>query len=242
MISKRGEGKKASASVRQTSAESSPEEMAAFFERRLDGYEEHQLLAIQGAQEFYPFTAKLLPAAADAEVLDLGCGTGLELRYYYAVNAAARLTCIDLSQKMLDVLQKKYAAFSPRTVCGNYFAMDLGRDRYDAAVSVESMHHFTYEEKVFLYRKIFFALRKGGRFVLTDYLEKDPAAERVGQEAKERTIRQYGIADGRLYHIDAPLTAEHEMQALTEAGFERVEEVGRWQNTSILVAYRGCEG
>ena len=60
MNSKRGEGKKASASVRQTSAESSPEEMAAFFERRLDGYEEHQLLAIQGAQEFYPFTAKLL--------------------------------------------------------------------------------------------------------------------------------------------------------------------------------------
>ena len=78
--------------------------------------------------------------------------------------------------------------------------------------------------------------------MLADYLEKDPAAERVGQEAKERTIRQYDIADGRLYHIDAPLTAEHEMQALTEAGFERVEEVGRWQNTSILVAYRGCEG
>lgn len=37
------------------------EKMDEFFCRRLDGYEEHQLNAIEGAREFYPFTASLLP-------------------------------------------------------------------------------------------------------------------------------------------------------------------------------------
>lgn len=37
------------------------EPMDVFFDRRLDGYEAHQLTAIASAQEFYPFTASLLP-------------------------------------------------------------------------------------------------------------------------------------------------------------------------------------
>ena len=56
------------------------EKMGEFFDSRLDGYEEHQLTAIESAQEFYPFTASLLPMEPGARVLDLGCGTGLELK------------------------------------------------------------------------------------------------------------------------------------------------------------------
>lgn len=45
------------------------EKMGAFFDCRLQGYEAHQLTAIEGAREFYPFTAGLLPDG-EAEVLD----------------------------------------------------------------------------------------------------------------------------------------------------------------------------
>ena len=57
------------------------EKMGAFFDARLDGYEAHQLTAIDDAAEFYPFTAGCLPQTPGARVLDLGCGTGLELGY-----------------------------------------------------------------------------------------------------------------------------------------------------------------
>ena len=39
------------------------EKMDAFFEARLNGYEEHQLTGIESAREFYPFTASCLPKA-----------------------------------------------------------------------------------------------------------------------------------------------------------------------------------
>ena len=55
------------------------EKMGAFFDARLDGYDEHMLTDIEGAGEFYPFTASLLP---EGNILDLGCGTGLELGFY----------------------------------------------------------------------------------------------------------------------------------------------------------------
>lgn len=59
------------------------ERMEAFFENRLAGYDEHMLASIEGAREFYRFTASLLPMEEKSVVLDLGCGTGLELEEYF---------------------------------------------------------------------------------------------------------------------------------------------------------------
>lgn len=55
------------------------EKMGEFFDNRLDGYDEHQLTCIESAREFYPYTANCLPKEMESYVLDLGCGTGLEL-------------------------------------------------------------------------------------------------------------------------------------------------------------------
>ncbi|MBE6648937.1 MAG: class I SAM-dependent methyltransferase, partial [Ruminococcaceae bacterium] len=61
-------------------------------------YDEHMMTNIEYASEFYPFTAKQLPTAENCQVLDLGCGTGLELQEYYTLNPSAKVTGIDLSQ------------------------------------------------------------------------------------------------------------------------------------------------
>ena len=73
------------------------EKMSDFFESRLDGYDEHMKRDIAGSSEFYAYTASLLPVAAEAQVLDLGCGTGLELEYYFPKNPTAKVTGIDLA-------------------------------------------------------------------------------------------------------------------------------------------------
>ncbi len=59
--------------------------------RELNGYEEHQLKTIVSAEEFYPFTADCLPKVPGSRILDLGCGTGLELGYYFDIVPTAEM-------------------------------------------------------------------------------------------------------------------------------------------------------
>ena len=213
------------------------EKMDAFFEARLAGYDDHMLTEIEGAAEFYPATAALLPEASGAKVLDLGCGTGLELQFYFDENPTAKVTGIDLSAAMLGALKEKFPGKELQLVQGSYFEADLG-DGYDAAVSVESLHHFTQEQKTGLYAKLHAALKDGGYFVLTDYFAPDDAYEQFYFGELHRLKHEQGIADNAFYHYDTPLTVAHETQALLNAGFSLVEEIQCWGATHILKAYK----
>ena len=209
--------------------------MDAFFEARLMGYEEHMMTNIEGAAEFYPFTASQLP---QGHILDLGCGTGLELNWYFAANPTARVTGIDLSEKMLAELARKFPDRELELIRGSYFALPLGENRFDGAVSVESLHHFTQAEKIPLYTRLHDALKSGGSFILTDYFARDDAEERALRAELLRLKQAQGIADGEFYHFDTPLTVAHEIQALTAAGFTKIEILGRWGCTCTLRAVK----
>lgn len=214
------------------------EKMDAFFERRLEGYDLHMMTHIEGAREFYPFTARCLPQTPEATVLDLGCGTGLELEAYFRLNPTARVTGIDLSSGMLEALRKKIPNPALTLRQGSYFALDLGENSFDAAVSVESLHHFTKEEKIGLYQKVKNALKPGGYLILTDYFAASDEEEWNFRAELLRMKQEQGIDGGALYHYDTPLTVAHETQALLEAGFDRVEVLKGWGATHTLWAGR----
>lgn len=214
------------------------EKMSDFFENRKDTYDSHMLTEIEGADEFYPFTAKQLPKTENAEILDLGCGTGLELQYYFPLNPTAKITGIDLSVGMLDELEKKFCKKNISLICGSYFDVPFGENRFDAAVSVESLHHFTAQEKIPLYKKLHKTLKENGFFILTDYFCKTDEEETLYRETYLSLKKEQGITDNEFYHYDTPLTAEHEMNALKNAGFSSVEVLDRWENTYTLKAVK----
>lgn len=214
------------------------EKMGEFFDARLEGYEEHQLTCIEGAGEFYPFTAGCLPDADGCRVLDLGCGTGLELEYYFRRNPAAKVTGIDLTPGMLEALRKKFPDKNLELIRGSYFDLTFGEERFDAVVSVESLHHFTKEEKLPLYRRLHRALRPGGYFILTDYFSLTEEEEIFHRRELLRMKQEQGITDGEFYHYDTPLTVEHETEVLGEAGFSKVEILQTWGATYIIKAYK----
>lgn len=214
------------------------ERMDCFFEARLDGYDEHMRRDIESADEFYPFTAERLPAAPNCHILDLGCGTGLELEELFLRNPSAKVTGIDLSQGMLSALKKKFVDRDVSLIVGSYFSVPFGVDAFDAAVSVESLHHFTKEEKIPLYAKLCRALKKNGYFILTDYFSPSDEAEREYRNEYLARKAQQGILDDALYHYDTPLTVEHEREALLRAGFTTVEVLRRWGQTYCLRAGR----
>ncbi len=103
------------------------ERMGDFFAARLNEYDEHMLTEIEGAREFYPYTASLLPMERGAKVLDLGCGTGLELEYYFALNGEASVVGIDLSAEMLEKLTEKFIGKDIQLINASYFDVPLGK-------------------------------------------------------------------------------------------------------------------
>ena len=77
------------------------EEMDAFFTRRLDGYEAHMLA--HWADDYKNLADALPPGAK--RILDLGCGTGLELDEIFRRFPEMQVVGVDLSPAMLEKLR-----------------------------------------------------------------------------------------------------------------------------------------
>ena len=212
------------------------EKMSDFFEARLAGYDEHMLTNIESAAEFYLFTARQLPTSEKCHILDLGCGTGLELQQYYQLNPSVKVTGIDLSQGMLSALKKKFPDQDITLICGSYFDVSFGENVFDAAVSVESLHHFTKEQKIPLYARLRSALKEQGYFVLTDYFSLSDEEEQMHRQNLINLKAKDGITDDEFYHYDTPLTVKHETEALLEAGFSNITVLKNWGATYTIKA------
>ena len=214
------------------------ERMEDFFAARVNGYDEHMRTTIDGASGFYAYTASLLPAGSGARVLDLGCGTGLELEEYFRFNPDADVTGIDLSEAMLKELKAKLPDRKIRLVTGSYFDVPFGEKAFDAAVSVESLHHFPADRKETLYRKLHAALKDDGCFVLTDYFAESEELEKEYFQNLEQLKAEQGLPENVFFHYDTPLTAEHEIRVLRQASFSDVQIMKEWGSTLTLLARR----
>ena len=79
------------------------ETMGAFFDRRIGSYEEH----MSPWKRHYEWLAGLI-SPLTRTLLDIGCGTGLELDSIYKKIPELQVTGIDLSAEMLAVLRQKH--------------------------------------------------------------------------------------------------------------------------------------
>ncbi|MBR3017788.1 MAG: class I SAM-dependent methyltransferase [Clostridia bacterium] len=209
--------------------------MDDFFAARIDGYDAHMKNDIEGASGFYAYTASLLPLAAGSRVLDLGCGTGLELEEYFALNPCAIVTGIDLSEVMLNALKAKFPVKDLKLIQASYFDVPLGVGVYDAAVSVESLHHFSADMKASLYGKLHTALKERGAFVLTDYFAESEEMETEYFHNLAALKKEQGLSDEAFYHYDTPLLVGHEMDILGQAGFRDVRIMKQWGESTFTV-------
>ena len=207
------------------------EDMGAFFDRRISGYEDH----MSPWTEHYVRVAELLPQSTQT-LLDLGCGTGLELDRIFERMPDLRVTAIDLSESMTAQLIKKHGSRNLEVILDDYFLYDLGENRFDAAVSVESFHHFTAEKKAGLFAKIYRALKPGGIYIECDYIASIPEIEELTFKECRRRRERDGIPDDRYIHFDTPLTLEHELSAMRSGGFDEAALVEQINGTPIIVA------
>lgn len=199
------------------------ETMSGFFDRRVDSYEDH----MRPWRAYYRWLGELIPAQAET-LLDLGCGTGLELDEIFRLHPDIRVSGIDLAPGMLARLREKHPERKLTLTVGDYLTVPLAPCAFDVAVAFETLHHFPPETKLGLFRRIFAALRPGGMLLEGDYIaESDEMETYLFQELARRRARQH-VPEGTFVHFDTPLTLAHELSLLSQAGF-----------TAEVLGYRG---
>lgn len=218
------------------------EAMDAFFDVRIDGYEEH----MSQWSKHYQWMAEILPSNLAGEdgaktLLDIGCGSGLELDCIFQRFPALQVTGVDLSKEMLAKLSAKYENHSLQLIQADYFTYPFGEKCYDAAVSFETLHHFTMEKKQRLFAKLYRCLKPGGIYLECDYIARTQEIEDLLFAECDRRRKRDGILPETFVHFDTPLTLSHEMQAMREAGFTTVESIGYLDGDDQTVLIRAVK-
>ncbi|EQB86772.1 cyclopropane fatty-acyl-phospholipid synthase-like methyltransferase [Clostridium punense] len=211
------------------------EQMSDFFNARVEGYDDHMINIVEGCKEGYEKMAELLPKEAN-ELLDLGCGTGLELDEIFKIKPLINVTGIDLTQAMLDKLKQKHPNKNLKLINESYFDYNFGISKYDAAVSFQTLHHFSHEDKLKLYTKIFNALKPNGEYIECDYMVESQEDEDFYYSENKRIREEQNIPEDEFYHYDTPCTIDNQIKLLTKAGFKVVKTHWRMENTTIIVA------
>ena len=136
---------------------------------------------------------------------------------------------------MLNALKAKFPGNHLTLIHASYFEEPLGTQMYDAAVSVESLHHFSSEMKLSLYEKLYTALKDSGVFVLTDYFAESEELEKEYFQNLAGLKREQGLSDDSFYHYDTPLLVDHEIDILRRAGFSDVRIMKQWSESTYTV-------
>lgn len=213
------------------------EKMSEFFTNRVDGYDEHMLNNVEGCKEGYKKMAELIPCNSN-KLLDLGCGTGLELEDIFKNHPNIQVTGIDLTIAMLDKLKEKYYDKDITLINASYFDCDLGFEKYDAAISFQTMHHFSYEDKLKLYKNICDSLKPNGVYIECDYMITDQKDEDFYFSEMKRFKEEKNLNDNEFYHYDTPCTINNQIKLLKNAGFKTAINVWRMENTTIIIAQK----
>ena len=221
------------------SAKNPPEllKMDDFFAALAPFYDEYMLNSVEGFPESCARLVKHIPGKTET-LLDLGCGTGLELEELFKLFPDIRVTGIDITQAMLDRLAEKYKGKKITLICASYLDYDFGHEKYDCAVSLETMHHWTHEEKLMLYKNILSALKPGGRYIEGDYMVETQAEEENLFTERKRLREIQNIPDGDFYHFDIPCTVENQIKLFLQAGFSSADKVWHSGKTAIITGQK----
>lgn len=215
-----------------------PERMAAFFDARSDGYDAYMERAVAFFDRFYQVIANPIPETNEMlRILDIGCGTGLELDAFLSKAPNAVVTGVDVSQRMLQKLKAKYGDRVERLtlIQGSYLAIPLGESMYDYAVAVMTLHHLLPAPKVELYRRIRRALKQDGAYIEGDWVVS-PEEERDYLREYEERLKTLKFSEEGTHHIDIPSSLETERQLLIEAGFAAVDVIWEADGNAVYVA------
>ena len=209
-------------------------EMRTFFNDLAPDYDNKIVSKADADLESKQLVASFLPEHTK-NLIDFGIGTGLELEAIFARFPDIDVTGLDIAEDMLQVPKAKYVNRNLRLYCESYLDYDFGREKYDVALSIKTLHHYDHGMKTALYQKIRACLKVDGVYIECDKMVSEQKEEDFYFSEYERLKQVQGIHDSLVYHYDTPCTVSNQKKMLIAAGFSNVQEVWRKESERGLI-------
>lgn len=144
--------------------------------------------------------SQFLGNLSDKSVLDAGCGSGRLIENLR--DKGAEITAMDISQKMLDKINKKYSKI--KTVKGDITKMPFKDEVFDVVIAAFVIVHLKYPKKAF--EECYRVLKPGGFLLITNVNQKKEPKLKIKDNYLK--IKSY-------YHLP-----KHIIKELTDTFFE----------------------
>jgi len=217
------------------------------FDAAARDYDRQRRMLIPCFDDFYGTALALVETDDPApEILDLGAGTGLFSGMVLQKYPDARLTLVDLSDKMLEKALERFRQTDRiRYVVGDYTVLEFPQP-FDAVISSLSIHHLPHEAKRSLFAKVFRLLKNGGVFVNADQVAgPTPEIDRYYRRRWLENIRASGLESGEIEasierrKLDINATLKDQIRWMEEAGFRDVDCMYKYLDFAVFYGRKG---
>ncbi|MGE7602307.1 class I SAM-dependent methyltransferase [Peribacillus sp. NPDC097675] len=212
------------------------------FNEHASQYDEQRRKLIPCFDDFYSIPITVLDTKNEKpHVLDIGAGTGLFSSFLKEKFPKAKLTLIDISEKMMKIAKDRFKSESDvEYLIADYTDYVFDR-KYDFIISSLSIHHLTDDEKRNLFNCLYDALKPSGMFVNADQVHGQTAhIESLYKEDWANKINSSGLtldeveAAHERTKLDKMSTLEDQIQWLQQSGFQDVDCLYKYFNFVVL--------
>ncbi|MET3290959.1 UNVERIFIED_CONTAM: tRNA (cmo5U34)-methyltransferase [Brevibacillus sp. OAP136] len=205
-------------------------------------YDQQRRKLIPCFDDFYRIPVSVASTTKESPtILDIGAGTGLFSSFLLEKYPEAKLTLIDISEKMLEVAKSRFTNQPNVTYIVDDYTKHEFADTYDIVISSLSIHHLTDAEKKNLYAKIFSIMNNDSLFINADQvLGHTPYIEAMYKDDWKKKVESSGLSATELSSayertkLDKMSPLNEQITWLKDIGFSDVDCVYKYFNFAVL--------
>lgn len=184
------------------------------------------------------------PSRAEIDVIDLGSGTGNLSWMMRKKFPNARITCLDLSEKMLETSRNKLGENKTTYVLKDFSGYEFDA-KYDVVISSLALHHLEVKDRQQFFAKIYEALRNGGAFLNADIVlaSNTPWQKLYLKEWKTFLSGSFSAdeireVNERYRNEDRPVVLLEDIKRLKESNFRKSDILWKYYNFAVYGAVK----
>jgi tRNA (cmo5U34)-methyltransferase len=208
-------------------------------------YEEKIKKIIPNHSFFFKTIVDFIPEG-EKRLFELGCGTGFITEKVLKARPDLKITCIDKSPWMLEIIKSKSDLKDVKLLLGDVF-QTWPAEKYDIIMTVLNLHHFNDEDRNKIIKIIYSSLHKDGVFITGDVFKpNNQIEENMYRKKWYDSMKEAGFEEENAKYMlemrenayDSIDTLEGYRKKLRDAGFKNIYCPYTNLIYGIIVAYK----